>query len=141
MSTYTRDAILNLATDSTKAKGALTAAVRSILEAGTDSQTLAPLTDAWAIANSDQQKVLRATISAVSLDMLGVRWGFKDGVLRPTESTGAGRPAATTQDKLRKFIKAEGWKATLDALYAIAQQDAEAARELLAVVEVLNPKA
>jgi hypothetical protein len=139
MAIFTKDAILNLATDSNRARGALSAAVRSILESGTDAQTLAPLTDAWAIANADQQKVLRATISTVSLDVLGTRWGFKDGVLRPTEGAG-GRPAATTQDKLRKFIKTEGWKATLDALYAIAQADAEAARELLAVVEVLNPK-
>ena len=139
MSTYTRDAILNLATDSTKAKGALTAAVRSILEAGTDSQTLAPLTDAWEIANSDQRRSIRASVSNVSFELTGTRYGFKDGILRPTEKTGAGRPEKTTEDDLRKVIAKRGWKKTIEALGNIARADAEGARELLAVLEVLYP--
>ena len=136
-----KDTILNLATNAATGSASLSATIRQLFETGTDNLTLAPLTDAMALANKAQEAVIKSTVSRVSKDVTGTRWGFKDGILRPTENTGAGRPAATTEDKLRKFIAANGWKATLSALYAVAQADAEAARELLAVVEVLNPTA
>jgi hypothetical protein len=118
---------------------ALTADVRFLFSEGTDSATLAPLVDAWEIANNEQRAPMRATVSSVSKEITGKNWGFKDGILRPTDGAG-GRPEHTAVDDLRKVVKKRGWKATLEGLYTLAQQDAEAARELLAVVEVLNPK-
>jgi hypothetical protein len=126
----TRDQFLNLATDAAKSKGTLAAGVAEAFKTDQLDQLIA----ACSAASESQLDSLTATISRVSKDIKGQRWGWskKTKTLQPTTGSG-GRKAKTLPEKLDPLIEEYGL-----ALCIQAMVDKVAAR--IATLEAVQTK-